>query len=103
MAINKASAVVVIALLLAACAATSGPSARGYELRIRYAQVTAIDRVKLPANAPAGAVVGGFTGPILASNRSWGRQLASGIGGAALGALAEADGASCRRCQRALS
>ena len=76
------------ALLLAGCASSSGSSARGYELRIRYAEVEDIDRVKLPSAAPAGAVVGGFTGLILSRNQSAGRQVASGIGGAALGGLA---------------
>jgi hypothetical protein len=44
--------------------------------------------VKLPSAAPAGAVVGGFTGLILSRDKSTGRQVASGIGGAALGGLA---------------
>lgn len=74
--------------LLAGCASSGGTSARGYELRIRYAEVVEIDRVQLPSAAPAGAVVGGFTGLVLARNKSTGRQVASGIGGAALGGLA---------------
>ena len=74
--------------LLAGCASSGGTTARGYELRIRYAEVVEIDRVQLPSAAPAGAVVGGFTGLVLARNKSTGRQVASGIGGAALGGLA---------------
>ncbi len=77
-----------IILLFAACASSTAPSARGYEVRIRYAQVEEIERVKLPSAAPAGAVVGGFTGLILSRDKSTGRQVASGIGGAALGGLA---------------
>ncbi len=75
-------------LLLGGCASSSGGSARGYELRIRYAEVVDVERVKMPSAAPAGAVVGGFTGLILSRNKSTGRQVASGIGGAALGGLA---------------
>ena len=77
-----------IVMLFAACASSTAPSARGYEVRIRYAQVEEIERVKLPSAAPAGAVVGGFTGLILSRDKSTGRQVASGIGGAALGGLA---------------
>lgn len=76
--------------LLSACASQSGSSARGQEIRVRYAEIVDIERVKLPSAAPAGAVVGGFTGLILSRNQSTGRQIASGIGGAALGGLATA-------------
>jgi hypothetical protein len=76
------------ALLLASCASSSGGSARGHELRIRYAEVVDVERVKMPSAAPAGAVVGGFTGLILSRNKSARSQVASGVGGAALGALA---------------
>lgn len=76
------------ALLLASCASSSGSSARGYELRIRYAEVVGIERVRMPSAAPAGAVVGGFTGLVLSRNKSTRSQVASGVGGAALGALA---------------
>ncbi len=76
------------ALLLAGCASSSGGSARGHELRIRYAEVVDVERVKMPSAAPAGAVVGGFTGLILSRNKSTRSQVASGVGGAALGALA---------------
>lgn len=75
-------------MLLGACASSSGGSARGYELRIRYAEVVDVERVRMPSAAPAGAMVGGFTGLILARNKSTGRQVASGLGGAALGGLA---------------
>lgn len=78
------------ALLLAACANQSGTSARGQEIRIRYAEVVDIERVRMPSAAPAGAVVGGFTGLVLSRRQSTGRQIASGIGGAALGGLATA-------------
>lgn len=37
------------ALLLAGCASSSGGSARGHELRIRYAEVVDIERVKMPS------------------------------------------------------
>lgn len=72
------------------CANSGSPSARGYELRVRYAEVVDIDRVKLPSNAPAGAVVGGFTGLVLSRRSSGAKQVASGIGGAVLGGLATA-------------
>lgn len=80
----------VIASLATGCASSGSPSARGYELRVRYAEVTDIDRVKLPSNAPAGAVVGGFTGLVLSRNSSGRKQVASGVGGAVLGGLATA-------------
>lgn len=79
-----------VALSLVGCSTTGSPSARGYELRVRYAEVDDIERVKLPSNAPAGAVVGGFTGLVLARNSSGRKQVASGVGGAVLGGLATA-------------
>ena len=81
---------IAVACLVAGCASSGSPSARGYELRVRYAEVTEIERVKLPSNAPAGAVVGGFTGLVLSRNSSGRKQVASGIGGAVLGGLATA-------------
>jgi hypothetical protein len=81
---------VAISLLMAGCASSGAPSSRGYEIRIRYAEVDDIERVKLPTNAPAGAVVGGFTGLVLSRNSSGSKQVASGIGGAVLGGLATA-------------
>ena len=80
----------VSVFVMAGCASSGPPSARGYELRVRYAEVTDIDRVKLPSNAPAGAVVGGFTGLVLSRNSSGRKQVASGVGGAVLGGLATA-------------
>lgn len=77
-----------VAALMVGCASQSTPTARGYELRVRYAEVIDIERVKMPSAAPAGAVVGGFTGLVIARDRSTRSQLASGAGGAALGALA---------------
>lgn len=79
-----------VTVSVAGCASSSSPSARGYEIRVRYAEVTQIDRVKLPSNAPTGAVVGGFTGLVLSRNSSGRKQLASGVGGAVLGGLATA-------------
>lgn len=81
---------VALGFLLGGCASSDSSSVRGQEVRIRYAQVTDVERVKLPSNAPAGAVVGGFTGLILSRNSSTGKRVASGIGGAALGGLATA-------------
>jgi outer membrane lipoprotein SlyB len=57
-------------------------------MKVRYAEVTDIERVRLPSNAPAGAVVGGFTGLVLSRNSSGGKRVASGLGGAVLGGLA---------------
>ena len=82
--------IIVLACLVSACASSGPPSSRGYELRVRYAEVTDIQRVRLPSNAPAGAVVGGFTGLVLSRNSSGRSQVASGIGGAVLGGLATA-------------
>lgn len=76
--------------LLAGCASSGSSSARGYEVRVRYAEVVDINRVRLPSNAPAGAVVGGFTGLVLSRNSSGRKQVASGVGGAVLGGLATA-------------
>lgn len=84
------SALLISVLALTGCASSGSPAARGYELRVRYAEVVDIDRVKLPSNAPAGAVVGGFTGLVLARNSSGAKQVASGVGGAMLGGLATA-------------
>ena len=78
----------VLLLLVAGCASRPSPYARGYEMRLRYAEVVALERVALPSSAPAGAVVGGFTGLILSRNRSARSQVAGAIGGAALGGLA---------------
>lgn len=74
----------------AGCATSSSPAASGYEVRIRYAEVVDIERVRMPSAAPTGAVVGGFTGLVLSRNQSTRTRVASGIGGAALGGLATA-------------
>ena len=79
-----------VVFLVAGCSSTGSPSARGYELRVRYAEIYDIERVRLPSNAPAGAVVGGFTGLVLSRNSSGRKQVASGVGGAVLGGLATA-------------
>lgn len=76
--------------LLTGCASSGSSSAKGYEVRVRYAEITAVERVKLPSNAPSGAVVGGFTGLFLARNSSGSKRVASGVGGAVLGGLATA-------------
>lgn len=82
--------ILTIALLAGACASSGSSSVRGQEIRVRYAEVTGVERVRLPSNAPAGAVVGGFTGLVLSRNSSGSKQVASGIAGAALGGLATA-------------
>ena len=76
-----------IIILVAGCASNTG-SSRGTEVKIRYAEISRVERVPLPSAAPAGAIVGGFTGLVLSQRQSGGRQLASGIAGAALGGLA---------------
>ncbi len=76
------------AAVMIGCASSNSPSMRGAEIRVRYAQVQGMERVKMPSDAPAGAMVGGFTGLVIAGNRSPGRQLATGVAGATLGALA---------------
>lgn len=77
-------------IVQAGCASSGSPAMRGQEIRIRYAEVLDVERRRLPSAAPAGAVVGGFTGLVLSRNQSTGRRVASGIGGAALGGLATA-------------
>ncbi len=86
--VARTVAVLATTLILAACASSGTAPARGYEIRIRYAEVIDVERVPLPSNAPAGAMVGGFTGLMIARNKSPGRQLATGVGGAVLGGLA---------------
>ncbi len=83
-------ALTVLLLTASGCATQSGTTARGQEVRIRYAMVTDVERVRLPSAAPTGAVVGGFTGLVLSRNQSTGRRVASTVGGAALGGLATA-------------
>lgn len=86
--IQNLSLILLSLFLIGACASSGSPAARGYEIRVRYAEVTEVNRVQLPSAAPAGAIVGGFTGLVLSSGKSTGRQVASGIGGAAIGGLA---------------
>jgi hypothetical protein len=78
----------LIVVLLAGCASQRTGSVRGSEINLRYAEIVAVERVKLPSAAPAGAMVGGFTGLALSQRNSPGRQLAGGVGGALLGGLA---------------
>lgn len=88
--VKLAAWITIFCCAVTGCASSGSPSARGYELRVRYAEVSEIERVQLPSNAPAGAVVGGFTGLVLSRNSSGRKQVASGIGGAVLGGLATA-------------
>lgn len=89
---NKFQIIASAATLLLAmtgCASNSGsPSSRGNLVRVEYARISDMRRVEMPSAAPAGAVVGGFTGLILSSGRSTRSQVASGVGGAVLGAVA---------------
>lgn len=75
-------------VLLTLCGCASKDTVPGREIQIRYAEVIEVSRKALPSAAPAGAVVGGFTGLVLSRRSSPGRQLASGVGGAVLGGLA---------------
>lgn len=75
-------------ILLAGCASQRPSSARGLEIDLRYAEIVGVERVRMPSAAPAGAIVGGFTGLALSQRNSPGRQLAGGVGGALLGGLA---------------
>jgi len=77
----------LLGLLLLGCA-SKNTSIQGREISVQYAKVNNIERVKMPSNAPAGAVVGGFTGLVLSSGRSGRSRLASVLGGAALGGIA---------------
>lgn len=77
--------VLVIASFVVSCASNSGGRAR--ESSIRYGEITRVSRVPVPSVAPAGAIVGGFTGLVLARGSNPGRQAAAGLGGALLGGL----------------
>jgi len=81
----KTSVALVFFALLSACA-NSGMN-RVKEISIRYGKVLSVTRVPVPSAAPAGAIIGGFTGLMLARKANPGRQLAAGVGGAALGGL----------------
>lgn len=74
-------------VLIAAGCASSKNTLSGKEVSVRYAQVKSIEKVKQPSNAPAGAIMGGFLGLMLSSGQSGRTRLASGLGGAALGAV----------------
>ena len=92
-AIPPVSAMIRLVALCMAAAITAGcatqsPSARGTEVTIRYASIVSVSRVPLPSAAPAGAIVGGFTGLALSHRASTGGRVAAGVGGAALGTLA---------------
>ena len=76
-------AIVLIITLMSACASQN--SAR--EISIRYGTVSDVKRVPVPSAAPAGAIVGGFTGLMLSRNASSSSRVASTVGGAALGGL----------------
>lgn len=78
----------LVVAILAGCASSDDRSVRGREVSVRYGEVIGVERVLLPSAAPAGAMVGGFTGLVLARNKSPGRQIATGAGGAVLGGLA---------------
>jgi hypothetical protein len=88
MRIQLALGSIIMALALVACTNSGSQMTRGYEMKVRYAEITGINREPLPSVAPVGAIVGGFTGLLLSRNRSVGSQVASGVGGAALGGLA---------------
>lgn len=81
----KSLVLLLFVAILASCASNS--SSRAREINIRYGEVTRVSRVPVPSAVPAGAVVGGFTGLILARDRNPGRQVAAGVAGAALGGL----------------
>jgi outer membrane lipoprotein SlyB len=76
-----------LSLLLVGCART-GTLIRGQEVNVRYGEVKDVEEVQRPSEAAGGAVMGGFLGLMLSSGRSGRSQLASGLGGAALGAAA---------------
>ncbi|MBT8146472.1 MAG: hypothetical protein KJN90_06425 [Gammaproteobacteria bacterium] len=73
-------------LVLTGCSSTN--SSRATQMRIQYGEIVNVTRVPIPSAAPAGAIVGGFTGLVLSQGSSPGRRVAAGVGGAALGGLA---------------
>ncbi len=75
--------ILILVTLISACASQN----RAREVSIRYGTVTDVKRVPVPSAAPAGAIVGGFTGLMLSRNASTGSRIASTAGGAALGGL----------------
>lgn len=76
-------AILLTLILITGCASQN----RAREISIQYGNVIDVKRVPVPSAAPGGAIVGGFTGLVLARKAAPGRQLAAGIGGAALGGL----------------
>ena len=84
---NKMTVVLVLGMLLSACASDTG-SASARQMNIRYGEVVRVSRVQTPSAVPAGAVLGGFTGLVLGRDSNPGRQAAAGVGGALLGGLA---------------
>lgn len=81
------SVLVACLVFVVSCASNNGGS-RAREVQVRYGKVVNIQRIPVPSAVPAGAIVGGFTGLVIAHRSSPGRQLASGVAGAALGGLA---------------
>jgi outer membrane lipoprotein SlyB len=96
---NKLVFALIVTGFLVGCASNTG-SSRAREMNIRYGEVTRVSRVPVPSAAPAGAIIGGFTGLVLARGSNPGRQAAAGIGGAALGGLATAALEGDRRAYR---
>ena len=86
---NKFLILLALCDLLVACA-SNGNSARAREINIRYGEIVRVSRVPVPSAAPAGAIVGGFTGLILSQNSSRDRRIISTAAGAAIGGLATA-------------
>lgn len=86
---QRLSACLLLLGLFTACAypPTTFPT-RGKLVTVNYARITEMRKVSMPSAAPAGAIIGGFTGLLLSRDESTARQIASGIGGAALGAIA---------------
>lgn len=79
---NKIVFGLVLASFLIGCTSNSG-TGRAREMNIRYGEIVRVSRVPIPSAAPAGAIVGGITGLVLARNSNPGRQAAAVIGGAA--------------------
>lgn len=80
------AAICLTAVLISACASTDGPHSRGQEMSLRYAEVVAIERVKMPSQAPVGAMLGGFTGLATSGGRSGRTTIGRAAGGALIGA-----------------
>ena len=85
---NQTVIILLITLIIHGCASQNTSSSRGREIQIRYAEVLDVERVPMPSAAPAGAIVGGFTGLVLSSRGSTAQRIAATAGGAAVGGLA---------------